>query len=313
MLRYDSIHGIGSALAGAVVTIGNFDGLHLGHRRLVERTLATARDRGVAAAALTFRPHPTRILAPAMAPPLITTAEQRRALFAETGLDALIEQPFNADFAGLAPEAFAALVLDQLGARGIVVGHDFTYGRARGGNVESLRAACEARGATLEIVPPVTVDGLVASSTKVREFVLGGNVEGAASLLGRLFELVGPVVKGAGRGRTIGVPTANVAAENELVPGIGVYAVRVTLPDGSIAPGACNVGLNPTFRPENEGPGVRALSVEVHLLDRQLDLYGQRLTLSFVTRLRAERRFPSVDALVAQIRTDLDEARRILS
>lgn len=298
------------ALAGASLTIGTFDGLHLGHRRLVQAAVADARARGARPAVLTFRPHPARVLAPALAPALIATASQMRALFEGAGLDAVVEQPFDPAFAAVQPETFASLVLDGLGARTIVVGYDFTYGRGRAGTVESLRAACEARGARLEAIPAVTVGGLVASSTKIREFVLAGNVEGAAALLGRPFELVGTVVRGAGRGRTIGVPTANVAAENELAPGIGVYAVRVRLPDGSWADGACNVGVNPTFQREGGG---REVSIEVHLLDRSLDLYGQALAVAFVARLRAERKFPSVDALVAQIRADLGDARRVLS
>lgn len=311
---FPSLDAAAGALDGAALTIGNFDGLHLGHRRLVERALQDARRRGVRAAALTFWPHPARVLAPGYAPPLISTRRRRLELFAEAGLSAVVEQPFDRDFAALDPAAFASLLLDRVKVRTLVVGYDFTYGRAREGGIESLRFACDERGATLDIVPPVTVDGLVASSTKVREFVLAGNVEAAAALLGRPFELEGPVVRGAGRGRTIGVPTANVAADGELLPAIGVYAVRVRLPDGSVAPGACNVGLNPTFRPDaDDGPGARALSVEVHLLDRDVDLYGRPLRLSFVARLRAERRFPSVDALVTQIRADLADARRVLA
>jgi riboflavin kinase/FMN adenylyltransferase len=297
------------ALAGAAITLGNFDGLHLGHRRLVEVTVADARARGAKAAALTFRPHPAAVLAPSMAPRLIATEGQTRALFAAAGIDVLVEQRFDPQFAQVEPEAFEGLLLDGLGVRTVVVGYDFSYGRRRGGSTETLREACEARGVRLVVVPAVTVGGLVASSSQVREFVLQGNVEGAARLLGRPYELTGAVVRGDGRGRTIGVPTANVAAENELLPGIGVYAVRARLPDGTWADGACNVGVNPTFK----GEGGREVSVEVHLVDRSVDLYGQRLAVAFVARLRAERRFASVDALVTQIRADVADARRVLS
>lgn len=304
----------GSALSGAALAIGNFDGVHLGHRRLVQTARNLAGELGGRAAALTFWPHPARVLAPDRAPPLICTRAQRRDRLAGAGVEVLVEQPFDAAFAATVPDDFTALVLDRLGVRGVVVGYDFTYGRGRRGNVESLRAACVARGARLEVVSPVTSEGIVVSSTKVREFVLEGNVEAAAALLGRPFELEGRVVRGAGRGRSIGVPTANVAAENELLPGMGVYAVRVTLPDGSAAIGACNVGLNPTFRPEStEGLTARSVSVEVHLLDRELDLYGQSLRVSFVARLRPERRFPDVPSLVAQIRDDIARTRELLS
>ena len=310
MLVFQGIDEVRGALGNAALTIGNFDGLHRGHQQLVARTLADARNRGAKAAALTFRPHPARVLAPAIAPPQIATDVQMRALFAAAGIDALVLQRFDASFAQLEPAQFEALLLSELGVRTVVVGHDFTYGKKRGGNVERLGKACEAHGARLEVVPVVTVDGLVASSTKVREFVLAGNVEGARALLGRPFELVGPVVRGDGRGRKIGVPTANIASENELVPGIGVYAVRVRLPDGSSADGACNVGVNPTFK-SDEGGG-RAISVEVHLIDRSQDLYGQPLAVSFVKKLRSEQRFGSVDKLIEQIRHDVAEARRVL-
>ncbi len=301
------------SLFGAAVTLGNFDGVHRGHQRLVERTRQHAARLSAKAAVLTFWPHPAKVLAPALVPPLITTRERRRELLAEAGCDAVIEQPFDRAFASLTPTEFEALLLDGLGARAVVVGYDFSYGRGRAGGVESLRVACEERGATLDIVPQVRVDGLVASSTQVREMVLAGHVEGARTLLGRDFDLDGPVVAGDGRGRTIGVPTANIASETELWPAIGVYATRVRLPGGEWAQGACNVGLNPTFRPQSEsGLASRAISIEVHVLDRSLDLYGQKLRLAFVARLRPERRFPTAEALVEQIRLDIEETRRRL-
>lgn len=307
MKRIEGLENAASALRGTVTTIGNFDGLHLGHQALVARTRQLAASFGAQAALLTFEPHPVRVLAPALAPPLIASPRQRLSLFARSGLDLLVEQPFDAAFAALSAESFAELLLERAGVRAVVVGQDFTYGRARGGTVATLTAAAARTGARVEAITPVTVDGLLASSSKVREFVLAGNVEAAATLLGRPFSLEGPVVRGDGRGRTIGVPTANVAARNGLLPALGVYAVRVTLPDGSEAAGACNVGINPTFR--GEAGAAPPVSVEVHLLDRSLDLYGAELELAFVARLRAERRFPSVDALVAQIRADLDAAR----
>lgn len=313
MQVFEGLESAAGHLDGAAVTIGNFDGVHLGHQRLVERCVAQARRRKTKAVALTFWPHPARVLAPDFAPPLIVSRTRRLELLEAAGLDAVIEQPFDRAVAAMAPAEFTRLLLDEVGARAIVVGYDFTYGAARAGRLETLRLACEDRGAQLEVIDPVSVAGLVVSSTKIREFVLAGNVEGAASLLGRPFDLEGVVVRGDGRGRSIGVPTANVSPEADLVPGIGVYAVRVRLPDGSPALGACNVGINPTFRPESSsGPASRALRVEVHILDRDLDLYGQRLRVAFVQRLRVERRFQSVDELVRQIRADIVEARRVL-
>ena len=314
MTSFNGIETAGDALHGAIVTIGNFDGLHRGHRMLIQRARDLATQRHTKAAVLTFAPHPARLLAPAMAPAMICTPRQRQVLFEQSGADLLVEQPFDIAFASVTADAFTQLLLDRASVGGVVVGHDFTYGRARAGNVETLAKECADRGRLLEVVSPVTVDGLVASSSKVREFVLAGNVEGAAMLLGRPFAIEGLVVRGAGRGRTIGVPTANIAAVNELLPCVGVYAVRVRLPDGTLADGACNVGLNPTFRPDAEGGAqAPAVSVEVHLPGRSIDLYGAELSLSFVARLRAERRFPSVDALIAQIKADIAEAQRRLA
>jgi riboflavin kinase/FMN adenylyltransferase len=302
------------------VTIGAFDGVHLGHRRLISTAHDLAVKRGAPTMALTFWPHPARVLAPALAPPLISCRSRRRELLAEVGVEELIEQHFDSTFAHEPAEAFEVALLDGVGVREVVVGYDFTYGRGRTGNTETLRKACAARGANLVVVPAVTVDGLVVSSTKVREFVLSGNVEAASSLLGRPFDLEGPVVTGAGRGRTLGVPTANVAPETDggettpLLPGIGVYATRVRMPDGSFAAGACNVGVNPTFQPEStEGITAQAISVEVFILDRSEDLYGKRLRVEFVARLRPERRFATVQSLVDQIQLDIVETRRIIS
>lgn len=309
----EGLGALSGALAGAALTIGNFDGVHLGHQRLVERTVELAKNLRGKTAALTFWPHPARVLAPALAPPQVTSRRRRRQLLAEAGVEVLVEQPFTNAFAAMDPAGFEALLLDEAKVAGVVVGYDFTYGRKRAGTVATLRAACDTRGVRFEAVEPVSKAGLVVSSSKVREFVLAGNVEAAASLLGRPFDLEGTVVRGAGRGRRIGVPTANVAPDSSLLPCLGVYAVTVLLPDGTTCAGACNVGLNPTFQPESgSGPSSNAVSVEVHLLDRDLDLYGARLRVSFVARLRAERRFPSVDALVTQVQSDIEATRRVL-
>jgi riboflavin kinase/FMN adenylyltransferase len=320
MVVYAGLAAAAGRITSPAITIGNFDGVHLGHRRLIALAQERAAAVGGEVTALTFWPHPATVLAPRLAPPMISARARHRELLAEAGVQAIIEQPFTAEFAKTSPDEFASILLDQVKARAVVVGYDFTYGRARGGTTETLRQACEARGATLDVAPAVTVNGLVASSTKVREFVLAGNVSAAAQLLGRPFDLTGTVVHGAARGRTIGVPTANLDPETDggqtrpLVPGIGVYASLVWMPDGSIAQGATNVGLNPTFHPESTtGPESRAISIETHILDRNEDLYGKQLRVAFVQLLRPERRFPTVESLVAQIRQDIDDSRRILS
>jgi riboflavin kinase/FMN adenylyltransferase len=301
------------ALKGSAMAIGNFDGVHLGHQALFA---AARRDARGAACALTFEPHPARLLAPAYAPPLICEKPRKRELIASFGVTDLIEQPFDAGFAATPPLRFVEMLVGT-GVVEVVVGHDFTYGKARAGTAETLRESLAERGVRLHLVPPVTVDGLVCSSTKVREFVLEGRVEAANLLLGRPFDLDGEVVRGVGRGRKLGWPTANIRTHNELLPAVGVYAVRARLLDqeGTAIPGAANLGLNPTFRPDVALAGAAGrppLSLEVHLLDFAQDIYGRKLRVEFVHRLREERRFPGIEALKAQITQDVMQARKLL-
>jgi riboflavin kinase / FMN adenylyltransferase len=291
-------------LAGCALSLGNFDGVHVGHQAL----FAEAR-RHAPAAALTFWPHPGKVLQPELAPKLITVLPRKLELMAEAGLTAVIVQPFTREYARTAPAEFEASVLDVVGARHLVVGTDFTYGRARAGTVETLREAARQRGAEVHVVPPVTVDGVVASSTKVREYILEGRVSAARRLLGRSFDLDGTVVKGAGRGRGIGFPTANVDTQNELRPAPGVYAVRVRLlgeREHTWLPGAANIGVKPTF-------GGTEVTIEVHLLDFQGDLYGKELRVQFVERLRPEMRFGSASELSGQIKRDVEAARTVIA
>ena len=300
-------------LTGGAVAIGNFDGVHLGHQALFA---AARRDAGKGpVAALTFEPHPARLLAPQYAPPLICELPRKRELIAACGVTDLIEQPFTPAFAATEPARFVEMLL-ATGVAEVVVGHDFTYGKGRAGTVESLRLATEERGVRLHVVAPVTVGGLVCSSTKVREFVLEGRVEAANMLLGRPFDLSGEVVRGAGRGRKLGWPTANIRTRNELLPAVGVYAVRAQLlPQGTALLGAANLGLNPTFRQDAALAGAAGqppLSLEVFLFDFEQDIYGETLRVEFVHRLREERRFAGVEPLKAQIAQDVERARRLL-
>lgn len=294
-------------LRAPAVAIGNFDGVHRGHAHIFGETRRLAgTDEAVV---LTFDPHPAKVLAPAYAPPLITPLGRKLELIAACGIDVTVVQPFDLAFAGLEPDRFVDEVLvGALGARVVVVGYDFTYGRRRSGTLDTLRAAGLRHGFQVHVVPAQTVDGLVCSSTKVREFVLEGRLDGARLLLGRDFEVQGEVVHGDARGRTIGVPTANLKSEQELLPRNGVYAgwAEVVGKPGRYG-AAINVGTNPTFVRD------MPVSVEVHLIDAELDLYGERLRVGFIERLRAEERFPSVDALVAQIRRDVDAARAIFA
>jgi riboflavin kinase/FMN adenylyltransferase len=294
-------------LAAPAVAIGNFDGVHVGHQALLQTAREAAASHGGEAVVLTFDPHPARLLAPKLAPPLLVTRARKLELLAAHGIAACVVEPFTRELAATSPHEFVrSLLVGGLGARDVVVGWDFTYGQKRGGTIETLRADGAALGFGVHVVPAVTVDGLVASSTKVREFVLEGNVAGAHLLLGRHFDVDGTVVRGAGRGRQIGIPTANVAAEGEVLPKAGVYAARVRTDDGAWRPAVLNLGTNPTFVAQG------ALSLEAHLLDWDGNLYDRRVRVAFVERLRDERRFGSVDELVAQIRRDIDAARECL-
>lgn len=299
-------HGIAeaTALRGAAVALGNFDGVHVGHQAL----FLSARSHRPAVA-FTFDPHPGKVLQPDLAPKLITLLPRKLELLEDQGLDAVIVQKFTAEYARTSAEAFEAALFDQLGARHIVIGYDFTYGAKRAGNVDALKAAAAKRGAVVHIVPPVTVDGVVASSSKIREYILEGRVSAAQRLLGRYFDLDGFVVPGAGRGRTIGFPTANVDTQNELRPAAGVYAVRAFLKEGAGKlsaglPGAANIGVKPTF-------GGTEVTIEIHLIDWQGDLYGKELRVQFLERLRPEQRFGSVAELTGQIKRDVEAARTV--
>lgn len=296
-------------LRDPVVAIGNFDGVHRGHAFLFEQTRRLAQGLSGEAVVLTFDPHPAKVLAPSFAPPLITTPARKLELIAASGVDVTVLEPFDRAFAGKSPEAFVTDVLQRgLGARHVVVGYDFTFGQKRSGTVQLLAEIGPKHGFGVTVVAPVSVDGIVCSSTKVREFVLEGRVDGAALLLGRDPEVEGEVVRGAGRGRTIGVPTANVKSDTELVPKNGVYAGWAErLSDGKRWIAAINVGTNPTFT------AGQAVSVEAHLLDCDDDLYGGRLRVGFARRLRDEERFSSREALVAQIQKDVDATRAAMA
>ncbi|XXF76641.1 bifunctional riboflavin kinase/FAD synthetase [Myxococcaceae bacterium GXIMD 01537] len=287
-------------LAGCALALGNFDGVHLGHQAL----FTEARRHG-RAAALTFQPHPGKVLQPDLAPQLITLLPRKLELFEACGLDAAVVQPFTREYARTPPADFEASLLDVVGARHLVIGSDFTYGAARAGTVATLREAAARRGAEVHVVSPVTVDGVVDSSSRVRELILEGRVAAARRLLGRPFDLDGTVVRGAGRGRGIGFPTANVDTQNELRPAPGVYAIRVRFkdePEGPWRPGAANIGVKPTF-------GGTEVTIEAHLLDFSGDLYGKELRVQFLERLRPEQRFGSVAELVGQIKRDVEAAR----
>jgi len=299
------------------VAIGNFDGFHRGHQTLVATARRLADTTSGDLMALTFDPHPARLLAPTLAPPLIMSLQRRLELLGHAGVDIVVVEPFTGEFAALEADAFATDVLGgDLHAAHVIVGYDFSFGKGRRGDTALLEALGARVGFGVSIVRRISVHGLTCSSTKVREFALEGRVEGAEVLLGRPFELTGVVTRGAGRGRDIGFPTANLHLEADLIPKAGIYAARAhLLPDGgngasgTASSFACalSVGTNPTFVRDG------AITVEAHLLDFDGDLYDRRLRVELVQRLRDEYRFESVAALVTQIRLDIAQTRELVT
>lgn len=287
--------------AGCALSVGNFDGVHLGHAALAARLRAVADRRGVPAVVLTFDPHPASLVRPDAAPVPLTTPARRAELLLTLGLDAVLVQPVDRALIGLAAEAFFRDVLrGRLRAAALVEGPDFRFGAGRAGDVAMLRDLCAADGVALEVVDPVATDGGTVSSSRIRALVAAGEVAAANDLLTAPFRASGTVVAGARRGAGLGFPTANLAAIATLVPGPGVYAARAAVPgDGAAYPAAVHVGTNVTF-------GATVPTVEVHLVGFAGDLYGSILDVDFLQRLRDTRRFDSVDDLKAQLARDVE-------
>jgi len=299
-----SLDNLPADLRRGAVTIGNFDGVHRGHARIVERLLAKAREVGGPAIVFTFDPHPVRLLRPEAAPPPLTWTDRKAQLLDELGVTAVIAYPTDEALLALSPqEFFNRIVRERLDARAMVEGPNFFFGRSRAGNIEVLGQLCQAAGVSLEIVQPLVVGKEFVSSSRVREAIAAGDVDLARQLLTRPYRIRGMITHGAGRGAKIGFPTANVAAIDTLLPGQGVYAAQAITQAGTW-PAAVNIGPNPTF-------GEHALKVEVHLIDFAGSLYGQPLEVDFLARLRSIQPFPSVAALQTQLAHDVAAARRV--
>jgi len=291
---------------GSVVTIGNFDGVHLGHRAIFRRLVAKTRELGGLSTVVTFVPHPLKLLAPDKAPRLLNTYAEKQRLIEASCVDVLVELPFTRVLAAMTPQAFVdEILLAQIGMRHLIVGYDYTFGRHRAGNVAFLVDAGQRQGFTVEVIGPVLRGEVVSSSTLIRRLLYAGDVIGVVDLLGRHFNLEGRVVHGVGRGRQLGIPTANLLTEKEVLPRPGVYAVRVKQ-GATLFDGVMNIGFNPTF-------GLERISLEVHLLDFSGDLYGEILRIYFVERLRDEQVFSSLEALTAAIHADIARSRQILA
>jgi riboflavin kinase/FMN adenylyltransferase len=288
-----------------VLALGNFDGLHRGHAKIIDRVRRRAGERGGTPAAMTFDPHPPRVVRPDKAPPLLMTTEQRLEALGRAGMQGVAVVRFTHEMSQWDPEMFVKTVLvDWLRVVEVWVGANFLFGHDRAGNFTVLRALGSRYGFRAEKIDPVRYKDFVVSSTRIRRLLAEGRVDEAGALLGHHYFIDGTVVHGAARGREIGFPTANLDTPNELLPPVGVYATTAAV-NGIEHPSVTNIGTRPTFG------DVDRVHVETHLLDASRDLYGARVRLSFVQRLRDERAFADVDALRAQIDADCRAARRL--
>lgn len=309
MKRYQSIGELPLGEARRVVAIGTFDGVHLGHQAIIGRAIARARERGLEAMVLTFEPNPLSVLRPDLAPTVLTEPAFKAQLIEALGADSLLVVPFTGAFARIRADRFAEMLCSApLSAESVVVGGNFRFGHGGAGTVDYLQRLGRARG--LEVESPSTVvshDGKPVSSTRVRRLVAQGNVGDVIPLLGRPHSVEGMVVPGEQRGRQMGLPTANVSLPQDVaLPARGVYAGRVVIADGRY-PAAVNLGYAPTFAGDDDPP----LRLEAFILDYEgADLYGQRIRVEFLERLRDEQRFPTADELVAQVQDDVGRTRR---
>lgn len=291
------------------VAIGNFDGVHLGHREILSRTVKSAHDRGKEAVVYTFDPHPRVVLNKVQDVPRINTEAEREQILEELGIDVLILAEFTPEYASQSPEQFVENTLvEELGVRSLFVGENYRFGRGRSGTATMLKKSGHELGFTVHVVPSVKVDDVVVSSSEIRKLLLLGEIRKANELLGRPFKIGGKVIHGHSRGKKLGFPTANIKPEPKLCPPDGVYAVYCILEDDrkNLRPGVMNIGWNPTFKD-------RRVSYEAHILDLDRDLYGQRIEMQIIDRIRSEMTFSNVDDLKEQIRKDIEYSREIFS
>ncbi len=293
-------------LVNPAITIGNFDGVHSGHRVLFEKVKEWARKLGGHSVVMTFHPHPMAVLSPGNGPRFITSHQRKLELIEAAGIDATIVVPFDTDFARISAREFVETVLvEKIGVKAVVVGYDYRFGRDRQGDIEFLREMGKKFGFAVEMVSGIELDGTVVSSTAIRQLIQQGELPVANKLLGRPYEISGTVVPGRQRGgRLLGFPTANIRMKEQVPPKPGVYVVEVMV-DGKLYGGAANLGYNLTF-------GETELSLEVHILDFDRNIYDKPITVRFLTRIRDEKRFPGIEALTEQIRRDVETARAFL-
>jgi riboflavin kinase/FMN adenylyltransferase len=307
MERLDGGSVVPPELRGGIVALGNFDGFHMGHQAVVGRAVERARAEGRPALVATFDPHPVRHFKPDTPPFRLTTLDQRERLFEAAGADAMIVFHFDAALAGLTAMEFVGdRLLDKIGVRGVVTGEDFTFGKARGGNVDILADLGAKNGFSVDTVAPVARDGEDVSSSRIRDLLVAGDPRAAARLLTRPFAIEGVVQHGDKRGRAIGYPTANLDMGNYLRPAYGIYAVRGRLADGRVLDGAANLGVRPSFDPPKE-------LLEPYFFDFSGDLYNQAIEVALVDFIRPEAKFDTLEALIAQMELDCARAKEMLA
>ncbi len=307
MVIYHNLNHIAQTFQNPVITIGNFDGVHLGHQTLFAKVKDRARSVGGQSVVITFDPHPIKLMCPDKHLPLLTTTAQKVKLLSALEVDVIIVHPFSAEFGAMPARDFVwTYLVQRLAAREVVIGHDYRFGKNREGNIAVMQALGAEFGFPVHVVDAIEIDDTVVSSTLIRNLIKDGQVLAAQKYLGRPYEVTGEVIHGHGRGaRLLGFPTANISLDNGLmVPASGIYAVRAEL-RGKIYPGVANIGTCPTFNNQE-------LSLEVYLLDFDRDIYGERLAIQFIQRLRDEQRFADVPALVSQIKRDVAAARQIV-
>lgn len=305
MQRLTLASGIPAELRGSVVALGNFDGFHLGHQAVVGRAVQRGAHERRPVVVATFDPHPVRFFKPDLPPFRLTSLDQREALFAHAGADAMLVFDFNAALAATSAEDFVALLGDRIGAAGVVTGGDFTFGKGRAGNADVLRELGAARGIAAEAVHAVALDGEPVSSSRIRAALSEGDPGTATHLLSRPFAVQGVVERGDQRGRELGFPTANLALGDYQRPKYGIYAVHVGLADGSEHAGVASLGVRPTFDPPKEW-------LETFIFDWDGDLYGQTIEVALHHYLRPEAKFESAEALVDAMREDEAAARQLM-
>jgi riboflavin kinase/FMN adenylyltransferase len=307
MERLDNDSPVPAHLRGSILALGNFDGFHAGHQAVVAHAARWAKDESRPLIVATFDPHPVRLFRPDTPPFRLTTLDQRERLFAGAGADAMLVFHFTPSFASKSAPEFVQMLIDEVGAAGIVTGEDFTFGKERGGSVAALRQLGEPAGLrTVAIAPVLDAQGQIISSSRIREALHSGDCATATRLLTRPFAIAGNVQHGDKVGRTIGFPTANVDMGHYLRPKYGIYAVRALLPDGRTLDGAANLGIRPTFDPPKE-------LLEPFFFDFAENLYDQNIEVQLIAYLRAEAKFDSLDALTTQMHADCDAARQILA